>query len=100
VGQGFSSSPDPLPLSYAVRYASRLSTAGTFHLIRNTMLTHNFHRNPVRERENYFKVIPHLDKQIVGWDYRGLLPFLSAWNHCRFSVDRSDALSVFLQPQL
>jgi hypothetical protein len=38
VGQGFNSSPDPLPLSYASRYASWVSAAGTWHLIRNNMV--------------------------------------------------------------
>jgi len=49
MGQGFHSSPDPLPLSYATRHASRLSVAGTWHLIPNSMVADSLHRNPVRE---------------------------------------------------
>jgi hypothetical protein len=86
VGQGFPSSPDPLPLSYAVRYASRLSVSGKWRLLRNTKLTHSIRRNSVRERETNIEVFLHLHKQIVGVDHPGLLPFLCTWYQCSVSV--------------
>ena len=44
-GHRLPSSPDPLPLSYAVLYASRLSVTGTWHLIQNTPVAHSFTEN-------------------------------------------------------
>jgi len=67
VGQRFPSSPDPLPLSYAVGYEIRLSVPGS-RRFRNTRVTYSIHRKPVSEREIYMAVILHLDKQIVSWD--------------------------------
>ena len=98
MGQGFPSSPDPLPLSYAVRYASRLSVSGNWQY-RNTMLTDSIHRNPVRERDTYIEVIVHLDKQIFVADHRAILSFICTWNQfsvsvCPCSVDCVPAAEV------
>jgi hypothetical protein len=87
VGQGFPTSPDPLPLSYAVRYASRLSVAGPDRLHRHTAVPDSLHRSPVREKISCVEITLHIDTQIFGLDHRGFLPFLSTWNQCRFSVD-------------
>jgi hypothetical protein len=74
VDQGFPSSPDRLPLSYAFGCASRLSVARSGQF-RNTTLTHSIHRKSVSERETYKAIITHLDKQIVGWDHRAYCYF-------------------------
>ena len=87
MGQGFPSSPDLLPLSFVVRYASRLSVAGSWHQHRNKRVTDSIHRNPVREGETYNEVIILLDKQIVDVDHGDLLPFRSTWNQFSISVD-------------
>jgi hypothetical protein len=55
-----------LPLSYAFRYASRLSVAGSWHLIQNSRVAYSLYCNPVRKRTTCIGVTPHLDTQIVG----------------------------------
>jgi len=74
MGQGFPSSPDPLPLSYVIGYASRLSVPGSGPF-RYTRVTYSNHRKPVSERETYMSVILRLDKQILGWDHRAYCYF-------------------------
>jgi hypothetical protein len=66
------------------------------HLPRHMLVAGSLDRNPVRERTICIVVTPYIDKQIVGGDQRGLLPFLNTWHQSRVSVEPSEILTVYL----